>query len=232
MALITNFLLIVCTAVFSVFLYEKTSVLDTKEQVQKNISKFIQIRGVDELVVTEIKNNENFSNSSCTAGRVWLTNWCMGRGNVNVSFDAHYKYHVKLGELKYTVEDDTLVFRVPDLYLSKPVGYDNLATDCNTSGLGSCGEVYGSLLPNISGYLDGKGMLGLQNARENAAKSLADNFFEFAKNNNALFFKKIAVVFVNENAKSSRDFNYSAGYCGGNACNFDFKVKDFVVKFK
>ena len=232
MAFLKNIFLIVCTALLSVFLYEKTSMLDTKEQLQKNVSKFIQIKAIDELVVTEITNNEEFSDSACTAGRMWFTNWCMGRGNVTVSFDAHYKYHVRLSELKYTIEDETLIFRVPDLYLSKPIGYDNLKTNCGTTGFGSCGVVYESLLPNISGYLENKGMLGLQNARENASKSLADNFFEFAKNNNALFFKKISVVFVNENGKSSRDFNYSSGYCGGNPCNFDFKVKDFVIKLK
>jgi hypothetical protein len=230
--MVKNFLLIVCTALLSVFFYENTTVLDTKEQSEKNVSKFIQIKGVDELVVTEIQNNENFSDSSCTGGRVWFTNWCMGRGNVNVSFDAHYKYHVKLGELKYTLEDDTLVFKVPDLYLSKPVGYDKLATNCDTTGIGSCSPVYEYLLPNVAGYLENKGILGLQNARENAAKSLADNFFEFAKNNNNLFFKKISVIFVNENGKSSRDFNYSSGYCEGNPCKFDFKVNDFGVKFK
>lgn len=232
MVFIKNLLLIVCTALLSVFLYEKTSVLDTKEQLQKNVSKFIQIKAIDELVVTEITDNEDFSNSACTAGRVWLTDWCMGRGNVDVQFDAHYKYHVKLSELTYTTENDTLIFKVPALYLSKPVGYDRLKTNCGTTGFGSCGVLYESLLPNISGYLENKGKLGLQNARENAAKSLADNFFEFAKNNNALFFKKISVIFVSENEKSSRDFNYSSGYCEGKPCNFDFKVKDFVIKIK
>ena len=78
MALIKTFLLIVCTALVSVFLYDRTSVLDTKEQSEKNLSKFIQIKGADELVVSEITGNENFSKSSCTGGRVPYFGWFGG----------------------------------------------------------------------------------------------------------------------------------------------------------
>jgi hypothetical protein len=155
----------------------------------------------------------------------------LGWGTAGVSLDAYYKYHVKFSELKYTLDGETLVFSVPDLYLSAP-SFRNLVLKCGTTGFGSCSPVYESLLPNVEGYLYDKGMLGLQNARENAAKSLADNFFEFAKNNNNLFFKKISVTFVNENSKSSRVFDYSNGYCGGDSCIADFKIGDFGVKLK
>ncbi len=116
------------------------------------------------------------------------------------------------------------------MYLSKPVGYDNQSVRCDTTIFGSCGEPYGELLPKIPKYLEEKGKLGLQNAYENAAKSLADNFFEFAKNNNALFFKKISVIFVNENGKSSRDFNYSSSHCVNGDCKAEAKINNFIIK--
>lgn len=230
MALIKNFLLIVCTALFSIFVYEKMSLIDAKGQLEKNMTKFIQTKGMDELVITEITTNESFLESLCTAG--WVLDFCLGRGTAHVSFDAHYKYHVKLNELKYTLEDDTLVFKVPDLILSTPVGFDNQKTDCDTTVFGSCGKPYSALLPSIPGYLERKGMLGLQNAFENAAKSLADDFFAFANNNNALFFKRISVIFQNEHGKSSRDFSYSSSYCGKEACNSEIKLNNFILTFK
>ena len=188
-------IIVIPIVLVSFLLYGKFSESYKQASLEKNITKFIQIKGMDELVITEITGNENYSDSACTKYISTFGIGCVGRGSVNVVFDAHYKYYVKLDELKYTIEDDTLIFKVPDLYLSKPVGYDNQSVRCDTTIFGSCGEPYGELLPKIPKYLEEKGKLGLQNAYENAAKSLADNFFEFAKNNNALFFKKISVIF-------------------------------------
>ena len=115
-----------------------------------------------------------------------------------------------MGELKYTIEDDTLIFNVPKLYLSTPVAYDSstIQRKCDTGGFAICKGTQDGLLTGVTEKLEVKGNLALASMYDKSAKTLADNFNSFAKKNNYVVYNYIAVVFANEPGQSRHIFNY------------------------
>ncbi len=87
-------IIVIPIVLVSFLLYGKFSESYKQASLEKNITKFIQIKGMDELVITEITGNENYSDSACTKYISTFGIGCVGRGSVNVVFDAHYKYYV------------------------------------------------------------------------------------------------------------------------------------------
>ena len=175
-------------------------------------------------MISVLTTKEEFHRES---EELFLSKISVGRAIADVLLVASFKYYVKLGELKYAIENDTLVFTVPQLYLSKPVAYDT-ATEkrsCNSSPLINCQPTLDNLLLEITGKLEEKGNLAMTNMYEKSAKTLADNFDSFVKQNNKeVFYKNIAVIFANEPSQSRRMFNYNKSYCGDKPCSLELPV--------
>lgn len=225
-----NLTFLLCVALILAMIYDKVVIFDPKSELSRNMTKLIQIHGLDEMVIAEIVNHEQFSESLCTG---YIFDWCVGRATATVELDSHYKYAINLSNLSYHVEDDTIVFNVPHLNLSLPVGFSNQVSDCNDDLLSSCKQPYATLLSNVPIYLEQKGVNGIGTAYESAARSLAEIFFQFAEKNHARFFKKIAVIFDDENGKSRRDFSFNKSFCGQDSdCNAELKLGDLNLIIK
>ena len=216
----------------ALFWYQKSTVINSKSNVhlfdtrayKPNFSGLSSLKGVDEYVVAESKNTEIFQGEK---GNSFFRIW------VEISEEAYYKYNVALSNLRYDMEGETLVFTVPKLNLSLPV-----ATNSSTYKDKCKGKVWplptakdsSCKLPGFKGPLETltvqktsvlqqRGEARKETAYEIAAKSLADNFNEFAKNNDKeIFYKKIAVVFADEPHQPRRVFNYNKNYCGKELC--------------
>ncbi len=176
---------------------------------KSNVSQFISLNGSDEYVLAELVTNERFDRKQCTKK---ILGQCIGSASFDISFEAHYKYHIKLSELTYHMEGDALVFEIPNLYLSTPVGIDTTAEDshCKQKLLGNCDKTRNDLLREVSGELERKGKASLPSAYDKASNKLADNFNEFAKNNSmGVFYKNIYVSILSENSKSRRVFSFN-----------------------
>ena len=95
-------------------------------------SRSKKLRFIDEYVVNELRTNENFHRES---EKILWHDIPIGRAVTDISLIASFKYFVKLRELKYEIESDTLVVNVPSLYLSTPVAYDSatVKNNCNAS---------------------------------------------------------------------------------------------------
>ena len=105
----------------------KISFIETREYTT-NFSQFVSLRGVDEYVVNELRTNENFHRES---EKILWHDIPIGRAVADISLIASFKYFVKLRELKYEIEGDTLVVNVPSIYLSTPVAYDSATVKNN-----------------------------------------------------------------------------------------------------
>jgi hypothetical protein len=215
----------------ALFWYQKATVLNSKSNVhlfdtrayKPNFSRLSSLKGVDEYVVAESKNKEIFKREE---GGDFIHTW------VEIAEEAYYKYNVSLSNLKYDMEGDTLVFTVPKLNLSLPVATNSSTYKDSCKGKTGPFTVKDSSckLPGFKGSLEtltvqktsvlqkiGEGRKGT--AYETAAKSLADNFNEFAKNNDKeIYYKNIAVVFADEPHQPRRIFNYNKNYCGKETC--------------
>lgn len=193
-------------------------------EYKRSVSEFIALKGADEYVIAELQTRDTFSKRQCS--KKILGN-CIGYATVDVSFEPHYKYYVKLAELNYVIDGDTLVFEAPKLYLSTPVGYQsaNQNTDCDNTLLGDCNKTRNSLMTELSGDLEAKGLANMPSVYEKAAKSLADKFYQFASNNETGFFiKKVAVRFASEGSQSQRVFSYNKSYCGKEPCTMQLDL--------
>jgi len=200
-------------------------------QYLSNVSQLISLQGVDEYVIAELQTNEDFHKGLTKRVKIpGLFSISAAKLGADVSAVATYKYYVKLSEVKYGIEGDTLVLNVPALYLSVPVAFDSatLKTSCSsTSMFVKCKPLVNDLISDITGVLETKGKLNLSNVFEKAAKALADNFDSFAKNNEKdVFYKNIAVVFTNESATSRRLFNYNKSFCGNEPCKLELPLSD------
>lgn len=215
----------------ALFWYQKATVLNSKSNVhlfdtrayKPNFSGLSSLKGVDEYVVAESKNTEIFKREE---GGDFIHTW------VEISEEAYYKYNVSLSNLKYDMEGDTLVFTVPKLNLSLPVATNSSTYKDSCKGKTGPFTVKDSSckLPGFKGALEtltiqktsvlqkiGEGRKGT--AYETAAKSLADNFNAFAKNNDKeIYYKNIAVVFADEPHQPRRIFNFNKNYCGKETC--------------
>lgn len=193
-------------------------------EYERSVTSFIALKGADEYVIAELQSHDTFSKRQCS--KKILGN-CIGYATVDISFEPHYKYYVKLAELNYIIDGDTLVFEAPKLYLSTPVGYQSAHqnTDCDKTLLGDCNKTRNSLMTELSADLEAKGLANMPSVYEKAAKSLADNFYQFASNNETGFLiKKIAVRFASEGIQSQRVFSYNKSYCGKEPCKIELNL--------
>ena len=214
--------LIVAFVVYQIMIFDFSRLphlphlIDT-QRFSSSISQFISLKGADEYVIAELKSAETF-NETWKKKVLGIT---IAHVDAEISMVASFKYHIKLGELKYTAEEDTLVFNVPNLYLSIPVAYDSstLQRKCDADILAICKGTLDKLINDATGKLEAKGNSEMVNIYEKAAKALADHFDSFIKNNNKyVFYKNIAVVFANEPSQSRRIFNYNKSFCGDQPC--------------
>jgi hypothetical protein len=204
--------------IYFIYQYKNFHFLET-DKYSSSFSQFISLKGTDEYVISELKTAEKFDDH--WVKKIPHTGIVVARVDAEITMVASFKYYVKLGELKYTIENDTLVFNVPNLYLSKPVAYDSstLQRKCDSDGLATCKGTLDSLITGSTGKLEVKGNLEMANVYEKSAKALADNFDSFAKHNNKeVFYKNIAVIFANEPSQSRRMFNYNKSFCGNEPC--------------
>ncbi len=172
------------------------------------ISKFIEIKGMDEFVVVKVDENEIKSEPWC---KKVFGNCIPGTKTLAVfSVRASYKYYVNLAEIKYTMNDGQVSFNIPHLYLSKPVGFDSIKQDCNDSIFGNCSKLYTRFMAEFPSDLEKNGESKLSSVYTEAAKALADDFHEYFVNNyKGLAVKTISVKFSSEDTNNNHVFHYS-----------------------
>ena len=220
----------------ALFWYQKSTVINSKSNVhlfdthayKPNFSGLSSLKGVDEYVIATLTNKENFQQEAFDT----VLDVDVDHAWVDVSLEAHFKYHVALSTLKYDMDEDTLVFTVPKLKLSLPVATESstykyrckqkigpLVKTGSSFEMPVCKRAQTKLIVEMSNDLQKKGEAWKVVSYEAAAKGLADNFNAFAKNNDKeIFYKNIAVVFADEHDQHRRVFNYNKNYCGKELC--------------
>ena len=184
------------------------SIFENRE-LASHVSQFIALKGGDEYVIAELVTTEHLHRES--GKHLKYLDIPIQHADLDVSLQAHFKYHIKLSELEYSMADDTLVFNVPKLYLSTPVAFESstFKPDCQASLFSNCKKISSKMISELSKDLEEKGLLELPVVYEKAANALADNFDDFVKNNeNIVFHRNIAVVFSDEAGPSQRLFSY------------------------
>jgi hypothetical protein len=172
------------------------------------IGEFIAVNGSDEYIIATVNEAETIQrerHKEIFGQRVPGT-----KTIVNLNLKAAYKYYVKLRELSYTINGNEVLFNVPHLYLSKPVGFDSITYDCDNGLLGNCNKVYSQLMAQLPSDLEKIGESKFSTTYQTAAQALADNFHEFVVNNDkGLAVKTISVKFSSEDTNNNHVFHYS-----------------------
>ena len=184
------------------------SIFENRE-LASHVSQFIALKGGDEYVIAEMVTTEHLHRES--GKHLKYLDIPIQHADLAVSMQVHFKYYIKLSELEYSMADDTLVFTVPKLYLSTPVGFESstFKPDCQASFFSNCKKISVKMMSELSKDLEEKGLSELPVVYEKAAKALADNFDDFVRNNeNVVFHRNIAVVFSDEAGPSQRLFSY------------------------
>jgi hypothetical protein len=217
---ITAFILVLILG-FVIYKFNVFRFIETREYTT-NFSQFVSLKSLDEYVVAELRTNESFHRES---EKILWQGIPLGRAVADISLIASFKYFVKLRELKYEMQGDTLVVNAPSLYVSTPVPYDSatVKNNCNASTpLVDCKPTINILMSEVTGKLAEKGKAQMALVFDKAAKALADNLDVLAKNNEkVIFYKNIAVVFANEVGQSQRMFNYNKSLCGEGPCKLE-----------
>ena len=131
--------------------------------------------------------------------------------NLNVAFQANFNYYLKVSEPEFSLVGDTVIFTVPDLYLVTPVAFDTATFNlvCHASLFSNCNKNNAQLMSELSGELAAKGSDKMPSIYDVAAKSLADNFYNFVKDGKTGFkYKTIVLGFKKEGDPSRRLFSY------------------------
>lgn len=201
----------------------KLSLINTGE-VSKSFSQFIDLKGADEYVVAQLVSDEEFTAEQYKI----LMGFFVGDTSVKLSLVAHYKYYVKLGELKLTVENDTVFIHVPKLNLSTPVAFEfsTIRESVNKFLFGPDGkELLDGLKQEVSEKLRVKGEAQVGAVYDKAAKALADNFNSyFMANGYGRHYKNIMVTFSNESRKPVRQFSYNKSFCEKETCSLELDL--------
>jgi hypothetical protein len=211
---------------------QKIRLFETKE-VNTTVSQFLDLSGADEYIIAQLITQESFTKEKYK----YLFDLPIGDTAASIYLVAHYKYHIKLSELKYSVMGGDLVFHVPQLYLSTPVSFEFSTVNelCSASLLGiDCAEMLKQLKNEVSNELAKKGRLQVGSVYDKAAKALADNFNNFNNSNRyAVDYKNIVVVFDKEASHSQRQFSYNKSYCGSEACSLELNlISDWIFTIK
>ncbi|MCX7084930.1 MAG: hypothetical protein NTY69_05265 [Methylococcales bacterium] len=176
---------------------------------QQTLSQFVSLNSTDEYVLAKFQTLENIHH--LFVKHIPYTDIPYGKIDANLSVMVHYRYHIKLSELSYSLNDDTLVFTLPRLYLMTPVAHDTstLSRKCHSVLLASCKNTLNTLMTEVSSVLADRGKDHKHNVYDVAAKALADRFDAFMKlNEKPVFYRAIVVVFEDENTPSQRVFRY------------------------
>lgn len=193
----------------------------TARQFQSTFTQLHYIAKSDEYVIVEENNSVTLG---LEATRMLMERWPIGEGQAELVISATFKYFVKLSELQYQLEDRTLLIQVPKLYLSTPVAFDtsSIRNTSSSSWLGPSSEVMrDNLMTKVSDNLRLQGKMQIDNVRDKAAESLAENLNSFFTNNNASgYYDQIKVVFGDDRQQLVRLFEFNNSYCGDKACDF------------
>ena len=207
-------------------LKDRLRVFDGKDYIS-SVSRFVSVEGVDEYVIATLRTSETHNSIHCVEK---VFGKCILPTKVTVEPDVYYKYFIRLGDLRYSIAGDTLNFNVPALYLSTPVAIDPSSLDqkCKTVIPNmNCKSTFNKLMGDLSDILERKGNKQKASVYDKAAKSLADNFHQFIKNNgNEIGYKNIAVTFIDEGSKSQHLFRYNESYCGEEKCSAEIDLGD------
>ena len=203
------------------FIWQNKSNTDS---YSSSFSQFISLKGADEYVISELKNGEKFKDH--WARKIPGTGISYASADAEITLVASYKYYIKLGELKYANEDETLVFNVPSLYLSTPVAFDSSTLDpsCDADLLGSCKGTLKNLNKEVSGKLEEKGNSYMGLVYETSAKALAKSFDSIARQSNEVAYNNIAVVFANEPGQPRHIFIFNKNDCGKEPCSLEAPI--------
>jgi hypothetical protein len=200
------------------------SIIDTKGPINTGFSQFIELNPLDEYVIAVLVTNEEFA----AKGYKYVMDWPVGDTDVYLSLVAHYKYYIKLTELRHNIENGTLYIHAPNLNLSTPVAFDfsTVSERQNESLFGPAGKKLMEQLKNVvSEELVKKGEQHVGAVYDKAAKALADNLNAyFIANGNGRYYKSIVVIFSNEKSHSERQFNYNNSYCGKEQCSLELDI--------
>lgn len=203
------------------------------QEVSKSFSQFIALEGADEYVVVRLVSNEEFTTEKYNK----VLGFPVGDTNAKLSLVAHYKYYLKLGELRQKIDNGIVYIYVPKLYLSTPVAFDFSTVQENSieSLFGTNSkELLEQLKKEVSGELISKGKAQLGVVYDKAAKALADNFNSyFNANGYGSHYKNIVVIFSSERSQSYRQFSYNNSFCGNESCSLELdlgKGRVFTVK--
>ena len=173
------------------------------------LSQFVSLNGTDEYVISELKSRENIHRVFVKS--IPYTDFPYGKIEADISLMADFKYYIKLAELKYVVENGSLVFTVPKLYLSTPVAFDSstLRRTCDSQWLVSCKDTLNTLMTEVSSHLEKQGELEMTAVYDKSAKALADAFDGFVRNTGeTVFYDSIQVVFTDEPGTTRRMFTH------------------------
>ncbi len=199
----------------------------TTRQFQSTFTQLHYIAKTDEYVVVEESNSVTMG---LEATRMLIERWPIGEGQAELVVSATFKYFVKLSELRYQLEDRVLEIRVPKLYLSTPVAFDtaNIKNQSSSSWLGpSSDAMRDELMKKVSDNLRLQGKMQIDNVRDKAAESLAENLNSFFSNNNASgYYDRIKVVFKDDRQQLVRLFEFNNSFCGDKACDFMLELPD------
>lgn len=181
--------------------------LFSNEIYASNISRFIAIDSADEYILSTLTTTETFqeARSKKILGKEIPGTKSVASLNINASF----RYFIKLAELEFRSENQSIEFIIPRIYLSKPVGFDSPTFNCNDQVFGNCKNIYNSILQKIPLELETKGISNFNNVYDTASKAIADNYYKFFKlNNKNQSIRRISVKIKSEDSKSIRVFNY------------------------
>lgn len=199
----------------------------SNEQFDRSFSQVATINPVDEYIIAEQINGETFNKTEFTR---LFDNYPIGDSEATLSLVATYKYYIRLSELTHELADRTLTLRVPKLYLSTPVAFSS--TSVTESGqsryLGRDPKaLLTELRAGVSPALESKGRAQINNVRDKAAQSLADNINSYLTNNGlSNYYDEIIVRFEDDNRNAFPRFMFRDGFCGGVPCSFEFEYAE------
>lgn len=210
--MLTKLIILVALLILAWLIFTEKLPLNTGEIVKESVSQFVTQYGRDEYVIASRQTNEKFS----------ITQFGIFKDtDADISLVAHYKFYIKLAELKYHVENGVVFVEIPRLYLSTPVAFnfDTVREECNGLFGLECKGLFEQLKQDISSDLVSKGLHQIPTMYDTAAKSLADNLNNyFTANGQHYYYKSIVVNFIAEGSKSHRQFNYNTDFCQTQPC--------------
>ena len=195
-------LLVVLFIAFSY--YKLSGVPVTNNEI---LSQFIAMKGGDKWVVAELNTTEYIHRNSSFK----YLDIPLQYADLNLTLQVSFNYYLKLTELDFKMVGDSIMFRVPDLYLVTPVAFESASFKpiCHASWFSSCKSIQAELMLVLSTELASKGREQIPSIYDVAAKALADNFYQFAKAGKLdRQFKTVTVKFEKEGGPSQRMFNY------------------------